>query len=64
MMIGCYDIYDRFTMEHLLLCQRMISMTSFFAGDSTYILLLDLGPVSGNILFGQLVNSPIITKIM
>jgi hypothetical protein len=29
MMIG-YDIYDRFTMEHFLLCQSMILTTSFF----------------------------------
>jgi hypothetical protein len=29
MMIG-YDIYDRFTMEHILLCQSMILRTSFF----------------------------------
>jgi hypothetical protein len=34
MMIG-YDIYDRFTMEHFLLCQSMILATSFFAHDST-----------------------------
>jgi hypothetical protein len=37
MMIG-YDIYDRFTMEHFLLCQSMILTTSFFfARDSTKI---------------------------
>jgi hypothetical protein len=29
MIIG-YDIYDRFTMEHFLLCQSMILTTSFF----------------------------------
>jgi ankyrin repeat protein len=29
MVIG-YDIYDRFTMEHFLLCQSMILTTSFF----------------------------------
>jgi hypothetical protein len=29
MMIG-YDIYDRFTMEHFLLCQSLILTTSFF----------------------------------
>jgi hypothetical protein len=29
MMIG-YDICDRFTMEHFLLCQSMILTTSFF----------------------------------
>jgi hypothetical protein len=34
MIIG-YDIYDRFTMEHFLLCQSMILTTSFFAHDST-----------------------------
>jgi hypothetical protein len=33
MMIG-YDIYDRFTMEHFLLCQNMISRPVFFARDS------------------------------
>jgi ankyrin repeat protein len=29
MIIG-YDLYDRFTMEHFLLCQSMILTTSFF----------------------------------
>jgi hypothetical protein len=29
MMIG-YDIYERFTMEHFLLCQSIILTTSFF----------------------------------
>jgi hypothetical protein len=33
MMIG-YNIYDRFTVEHFPLCQRMILTTSFFARDS------------------------------
>jgi hypothetical protein len=31
----CYDIYDRFTIEHFPLCQIMILTTSFFAHDST-----------------------------
>jgi hypothetical protein len=26
----CYDIYDRFTMEHFPLCQNMALTTSFF----------------------------------
>jgi hypothetical protein len=32
-----YDIYDRFTMEHFLLRQNMISTTSFFSRDSKSI---------------------------
>jgi hypothetical protein len=35
MMIG-YDIHDRFTMEHFLLCQSMILTAIFFAHDSTF----------------------------
>jgi hypothetical protein len=36
LMIG-YDIYDRFTMEHFLLCQSMILTTSFFLLATVHI---------------------------
>jgi hypothetical protein len=42
-MIG-YDIYDRFTMEHFLLCQSMILTTSFFCSRQylpiTFLILI------------------------
>jgi hypothetical protein len=38
MMIG-YDIYDRFTMEHFPLGHGMILTISFFARDSTYLIV-------------------------
>jgi hypothetical protein len=36
MMISCYDIYDRFTMEHFPLHQSMILTTSFFLFATVY----------------------------
>jgi hypothetical protein len=39
MMIG-YDIYDRFTMEHFLLCQSIILTTSFFFCSRQYIVCM------------------------
>jgi hypothetical protein len=42
MMIGCYDIYDRFTTEHFTLRQGIPNFDGqfFFAHDSTYITIV------------------------